>query len=106
MPAFAGMTGNRLTFMNIGITSVSGVFNFRGGAIMRGLLIIVIVSAAISFGGVASAATCHTVRFADMSWTGNIVKTELAAWILDQLGYKTSVTRLSLAIANASMAEG
>lgn len=49
---------------------------------------------------------CNTVRFGQPNWTGVSIKTETAAWMLDQLGYETSTTKASLPITYQTMAGG
>lgn len=73
---------------------------------LKKLLLTAISCAVLGFGSAAFAATCDTIRFVDMPWTGNLVKTELAAWMLDRLGYKTHITTANLGVSRMSVAKG
>lgn len=58
----------------------------------------------MSITSAVSAKGCGTVRFGQVNWTGVSAKTETAAWMLDQIGYKTDVITASLPIVLQSLA--
>ncbi|MEX0607470.1 MAG: ABC transporter substrate-binding protein [Halofilum sp. (in: g-proteobacteria)] len=63
---------------------------------------------ALAFGSAASAqedASCGSVRFVQVNWTGVSAKTETAAWMLEQLGYDTDVITASVPIMFQSLAD-
>ena len=49
---------------------------------------------------------CDSIHFGQPNWTGVSVKTATAAWMLEQLGYGTKVTKGSLPITYNAMAGG
>lgn len=63
-------------------------------------------TAALTIGSTAMAAedSCGTVRFGQVNWTGVTAKTETAAWLLEQVGYKTDVITASVPIMFQSLA--
>ncbi|PWG62474.1 choline ABC transporter substrate-binding protein [Sediminicurvatus halobius] len=50
--------------------------------------------------------SCRDVGIANVNWTGVTVKSETASYILDALGYNTTLTTASVPIAFQSVAEG
>lgn len=48
---------------------------------------------------------CQTVRFGQPAWAGVSVKTELASWMLQKLGYQTEETTASLPIIYMSLSK-
>ncbi|SHH39565.1 ABC transporter substrate-binding protein [Desulfofustis glycolicus] len=58
---------------------------------------LILLAAALLFSGPAYGA--QEVRFANVSWTGVTVKTELGKSILDSLGYEATIKTLSVPIA-------
>lgn len=59
-------------------------------------------TSALAAGDAANEA-CQTVRFGQPAWPGASVKTELASWMLDKLGYPTEETTASLPIIYTAM---
>ena len=47
---------------------------------------------------------CSSIRFGQPNWTGVSIKTATAAWMLEELGYETKVTKGSLPITYNAMA--
>ncbi len=75
---------------------------------IKNKLTVLAAVAALAFGPVAFAAedeSCGTVRFGQVNWTGVSGKTETAAWMLEQMGYKTDVITASVPIMFSSLAE-
>jgi glycine betaine/proline transport system substrate-binding protein len=66
--------------------------------------VLILLAAALLFCGQAFAS--NKVRFANVSWTGVTVKTELAKNILDSLGYDATITNLSVPIAYKALDMG
>lgn len=76
---------------------------------MKRMLTSVLAILALTAGTVASAAedaSCDTVRFGQVNWTGVSAKTETAVWMLQQMGYKTDLITASVPIMFQSLAEG
>jgi len=74
---------------------------------MKRLLTALVATAALVAGSAAMAAddaSCGTVRFGQVNWTGVSAKTETAAWMLQQMGYKTDLITASVPIMFQSMA--
>jgi len=64
-------------------------------------------TAALTIGSTAIAAedaSCGTVRFGQVNWTGVSAKTETAAWMLGEMGYKTDIITASVPIMFQSLA--
>jgi len=49
---------------------------------------------------------CNTIRFGQPNWTGVSIKTSTAAWMLDKLGYDTTITKASLPVTYQTMEKG
>lgn len=54
----------------------------------------------------AEPAQCNTVRFSEIGWTDNTVTTAIARQLLDNLGYQTKSTMLSVPVTLKSLADG
>ena len=64
----------------------------------------ILLAAALIFSGPAFGA--QKVRFGSVSWTGVTIKTELGKYILDSLGYETSISNLSVPIVYKALDMG
>ncbi|WP_020674681.1 ABC transporter substrate-binding protein [Geopsychrobacter electrodiphilus] len=70
----------------------------------RIIIAIMLLAASLLFSGTALAS--NQVRFANVSWTGVTIKTELGVSILNSLGYDASKVTLSVPIAYNALAMG
>ncbi|MDZ7747903.1 MAG: ABC transporter substrate-binding protein [Halofilum sp. (in: g-proteobacteria)] len=64
-------------------------------------------ASALAIGSTATAAedaSCGTVRFGQVNWTGVSAKTETATWLMQQLGYETDLITASVPIMFQSLA--
>lgn len=73
---------------------------------MKNLLTALVAAVALAAGAAATAAedaSCGTVQFGQVNWTGVSAKTETAAWMLEQMGYDTDVITASVPIMFQSL---
>lgn len=71
----------------------------------RGGLILIVMMWTLTFAAqAASHDHQHRIRLAQVNWTGVTVKTATAAWILEQLGYRTKVDTLSIPVVLRALA--
>jgi glycine betaine/proline transport system substrate-binding protein len=73
--------------------------------LMRRALIILLTLVFLSLGSYAGAAKGDLVRLVQVNWTGVTAKTETAAFLLEELGYKTNVITASVPIMFQSIAQ-
>lgn len=73
------------------------------------ILTSLVAAAALMSGAPAFAqngGACNEVGYVYMTWTGNTVKSKLAGWMLEQLGYSTNGTNASVALSFQALAGG
>ncbi len=74
--------------------------------IFHSILVVLLALAAGPVFASGSAFNCHDVRFGMVQWPAVTIKTETAQWMLQQLGYKSTITSGSVPIIEEGMKIG
>jgi glycine betaine/proline transport system substrate-binding protein len=79
------------------------VFDRCASVGQAGLALLALMTACDAFAASADPPSCRNVRLSDIGWTAESVTTAVLGQILDDLGYKSTITVLSVPVTFASM---